>query len=570
MPRLLNKVLTLGIASVLFYVSCASTRNRQTLIDYNNETSVKYEISVAEQNLENAPLKAFAKALVLRENTTGFPEVDTLYLKAVQACNKSFEEATTAQRWDEAIRYFLSLTHAGELVSGWTLERLKMQQQLFWQREGNEVLVQATTTQNNRSLTTSLSNTVIENALQGTVTVLVDRGMTIKNGVAYSDRLIGSAFFIDKRGYLLTNYHVIQSNVDPKYEGYSRVYIRTPDNTSVKIPAKVIGWDAVLDIALLKTELEPEFVFKFGSTKDIKLGSRVYAIGSPAGLERTITSGIVSAKNRKLLSVGSVLQIDAAINHGNSGGPLIDEHGNVQAIVFAGLEQNEGLNFAIPVELVVATLPALFAGGEVSHAWFGNFGHTILPQDQLQVSHGVVVDYILPFGPSSFSTMKEGDIITKINGIEIKSIEDIQDMLFNLSVGTIVKVEGLSIEKQGLIELQEKTYQPKRWFVQLDGRPELPGKSAYDVDVVSNVMLPLTGMKLELISGKSFRITDILRGSSADELGFAKNDYVELKTAKIDKETNIFHIQMYAKRRKSGYLDGFLGLYAYLDDPGYF
>ena len=130
--------------------------------------------------------------------------------------------------------------------------------------------------------------------------------------------MIGSGFFIDANGYLITNYHVIQSEVDPEYEGFSRVYIKRAENPTVRIPAKVVGWDATFDLALLKMEINPEVYFQLGSAEDLNIGSRIYAIGSPAGLEQTLTSGIVSAQNRRLLSLGSVLQIDAPVNHGSS------------------------------------------------------------------------------------------------------------------------------------------------------------------------------------------------------------------------------------------------------------
>ena len=104
----------------------------------------------------------------------------------------------------------------------------------------------------------------------------------------------------------------------------------------------------MFDLALVKTELTPRMVFQLGTSDQLKVGNRIYAIGSPAGLEQTLTSGIVSAQKRRLLSLGDVLQIDAPINHGNSGGPIVDEAGRVQAVVFAGIESYEGSTSRFP------------------------------------------------------------------------------------------------------------------------------------------------------------------------------------------------------------------------------
>ena len=123
--------------------------------------------------------------------------------------------------------------------------------------------------------------------LKGTVTIWVNRGMRIEGGVGVPDGVIGSGFFIDKAGYLLTNYHVIESEVDPEFEGFSRLYIRLWDEPDKKIPAKVVGWDKAFDIALLKVELEPEVIFSFSEGKKYYPGTPIIAIGSPRSEEHT-------------------------------------------------------------------------------------------------------------------------------------------------------------------------------------------------------------------------------------------------------------------------------------------
>ncbi|MDA3852148.1 MAG: S1C family serine protease, partial [Spirochaetaceae bacterium] len=140
-----------------------------------------------------------------------------------------------------------------------------------------------------------------EELINGTVTLWVDRGIKMQNGVGLPDRIIGSGFFIDNQGYLLTNYHVIASEVDPQYEGYSKLYIKRNDREGEKIPARVVGWDPVMDLALIKTEMSVPYSFTF--TRDIlpRLGENLFAIGSPGGLEKTLTSGSVSSLARYLM-----------------------------------------------------------------------------------------------------------------------------------------------------------------------------------------------------------------------------------------------------------------------------
>ena len=192
-----------------------------------------------------------------------------------------------------------------------------------------------------------------EELISGTVTIWVNRGIKIEHGIGYPNRIIGSGFYIDKRGYILTNYHVISSEVDTEYEGFSRLYIKYDQNEE-RIPAKVVGWDASLDIALLKVEYTPDYFYSFPKQTEYKPGEKIYAIGSPGGLDKTITAGIISnSGSRRLLPIGDTIQVDVPINSGNSGGPVVDVYGNLVGVVFAGIEQFEGVNFIIPVKWIL-------------------------------------------------------------------------------------------------------------------------------------------------------------------------------------------------------------------------
>jgi S1-C subfamily serine protease len=401
--------------------------------------------------------------------------------------------------------------------------------------------------------------TRVSSYISGTVTVWVDRGVKIEKGVGYADRVIGSGFFISKDGYIVTNNHVIEDVVDPKNEGYSRLYVKLASDSETRIPAKVIGWDPVVDLALLKAEIEAPYVFPLGSSQDLDAGDRIYAIGSPVGLERTLTSGIVSATDRKLFTIGSVMQIDAAVNSGNSGGPCIDENGAVQAIVFAGMLQYEGLNFAIPVEYLVADLPGLFHGGKYEHPWMGAYGHT---KKEMGKDAGLEVQYVLPGAGASRARIAAGDTIVAVDGKTVHTLEDMQRILLYRTPDSIVTVS-----------CQTSSGAEKQVLVYLSDRPENPGYTVYQNDVLAGSFTPIYGMKLTSLSNggsKKYAISSIIRGSVADESGFSENDPVEVQNIKFNDDNSVIYSELYTKNRKKGYLDAVMALTAPLDSPYYF
>ena len=124
--------------------------------------------------------------------------------------------------------------------------------------------------------------------LSGTVTIWVNRGIRIRGGVGVPDRVIGSGFFIDPRGYLITNYHVVESEVDPAYEGYSRLFVKLPGRNDQRVPARVVGYDRIFDLALLKVEIDPQYVFSFSDVRRLRPGQTVFALGSPGGDRKSV------------------------------------------------------------------------------------------------------------------------------------------------------------------------------------------------------------------------------------------------------------------------------------------
>lgn len=402
----------------------------------------------------------------------------------------------------------------------------------------------------------------ISDYMQGTVTVWVDLGVKVQNGMGYAARVIGSGFFIDQRGYFVTNHHVIEEIVHPKEQGYGKVFIKMGDDADgLRIPAKVVGYDSVHDLALLKTEAKVPYVFNLGSHSQLNVGSVIYTIGSPLGLERTLTSGVVSSADRKLFTTGSVVQIDAAVNSGNSGGPCIDKNGVVQGVVFAGIASYQGLNFAIPIEYLKQDLPILYRGGERKFPWIGAFGRTARAG---RVAYGLEVQYIKPGSAMARAGMKVGDVVTSLDGKKVSTLENAQDILRDHVPGSIIScsyLEGGSYEAQ------------KTCLLYLAERPKNPGYEVYQGDTIQHSFTAIFGMELTPSStenSRTFTVKKVLPGSAADENGFSENDPLTVARIQFNDDKSAILAAFTAKNRRNGYLDISIAMQAMLDSPYYF
>mgnify|MGYP002852489949 CR=1 FL=1 len=535
-----TRITALFLTSALVF-SCSSVRDPDNVfsdIDYTKEDARREESKRIFDLLEKNPVQALWRANLLKDEETS---------KACEsAVLEEFNSAVEKSDWFNASRIAKSL----QTISSPLLTSLSKN---YSELDGLAKKVPGLSGEK------SSGSKKVSSYINGTVTIWVDKGIKVQNGMGYADRVIGSGFFISKDGYIVTNHHVIADLVDKKSESFSRLFIKLAGDSDTRIPAKVIGYDSEIDLALIKTEVEAPYVFSLGSSADLDAGDKIYAIGSPVGLERTLTSGIVSATDRKLFTLGSVMQIDAAVNQGNSGGPCIDENGNVQAVVFAGMLQFEGLNFAIPVEYLKSLLPSLYAGGKVNHPWLGCYGHT---KKELGKDSGLEVQYVFPGSSSSRVKMLVGDVVTEIDGEKITTLEDMQDVLMKLPAKSIVKIKF----RRGEDELYEDN-------VYLGVRPEMPGYNIYKGDIIAKSFVPIFGMRLVSVSSsnsKKYQIESVIKGSVADESGFSESDPIEIRNIRLNDDNSVIYAEIYAKNRKKGYLDGIMGIGAQLDSPYYF
>ena len=258
----------------------------------------------------------------------------------------------------------------------------------------------------------------------------------------YTQRGLGTGFIIDKDGYILTNNHVA--------EGADEITVTLSDNKEYK--AKVIGLDSMTDIALIKIDGAKDLApLTLGDSNQIEVGDWVVAIGNPFGLEHTVTAGIVSAKYRKtgVASYENYIQTDAAINQGNSGGPLMNINGEVIGInsnIYSQSGGSIGIGFAIPINMAKDLLPQL-KKGKVIRGWLGV---TIQPitsalQDKLDLkdSNGALVSDVTPGGPAGKAGIESGDVIISFDGKEIIESNDLPFIVSATPVGKNVKIDVL-------------------------------------------------------------------------------------------------------------------------------
>jgi len=377
------------------------------------------------------------------------------------------------------------------------------------------------------------TNLNLDEIMNSIVTVILDRGLNIKKGVGYyPDKPMGTGFFIDNNGYLITNHHVIADHVDPKYEGYSKVYVTLKEEPDKEIPAKVIGYDKVFDIALLKIPRENTPHLTLGSSNEMTIGNKIFTIGNPIGIKYTVTTGIISNKDLDFFQLGKGFMIDAAINPGNSGGPLIDDRGQVVGIVFAGIPEYEGINFAIPFQYVKKTIPMLYKGNEVERCWIQGAIY--------ENKNKVYFYYIMPNGSADKSGLRIEDRLLKIDGVDVKTVAEAQSVLSWQRYPRLIELE---IERNG--QLIKK-------IVKLEKRPYLPIEEIFDIDIQKNLITLVFGIGLESYSKnvylRKYKTTKIYKGMYGSQLNIGEGDPLTVLDLRYMKKEKIIRMTVHYKQ----------------------
>jgi len=251
---------------------------------------------------------------------------------------------------------------------------------------------------------------------------------------------LGSGFIIDEKGIVITNNHVIQDSED--------IVVRVGGDKEYK--AKIIGADPLSDIAVLQIDSKEKFIpVQFGDSDKARIGDWVIAIGNPFGLGGTVTSGIISARNRSigLSRYEDYIQTDASINSGNSGGPLFDMKGNVIGINTAILGQSGsiGIGFSIPSNSAKKVVSQLIEFGETKRGWLGVRIQVVTKEiaevEELDSPRGALVASVAEKSPSDKAGIKAGDIILEFNGTKINEMKELPKIVAQTDVGKTVEVK---------------------------------------------------------------------------------------------------------------------------------
>jgi serine protease Do len=262
---------------------------------------------------------------------------------------------------------------------------------------------------------------------------------------------LGSGVIVSKDGYILTNNHVV-ADAD-------EIIVEFPD--SRKLDAELIGADPRTDLAVIKVDSDNLPVLPFGDSDAIRVGEWVLAVGNPAGLEHTVTAGIVSAKGRSDLRItdyDDFIQTDAAINPGNSGGALVDLDGNLMGINTAIVGQGyQGLGFSIPANMARNIMTTLIREGKVTRGYLGILIQPITDEMAESIgmpdTGGVLISGIPEDGPAAVSDLQEGDVIVAINGTKVIDSDSFRRRVAVMPPGTTVELGVLRFEGQETVDV---------------------------------------------------------------------------------------------------------------------
>jgi serine protease Do len=250
---------------------------------------------------------------------------------------------------------------------------------------------------------------------------------------------IGSGFIVRADGYVLTNNHVI--------EGAKEIVVTLADGR--KFQGETMGRDPRNDLAIVKIDAKGLPAVQLGDSDKIRPGDFAIAIGNPYGLQHTVTAGIISGLARSLdgdpTEPGIYIQTDAAINRGNSGGPLIDIDGRVVGINTAIIPQAQGLGFAIPVNVAKSVMDDLISGKKIVYPWIGVQLQDVTPELAeyfgVREKYGAIVAYVYQNSPAEKAGLQEGDIILRLGNVDIKSITKLQEEVRNHKAGDKVVLQ---------------------------------------------------------------------------------------------------------------------------------
>jgi S1-C subfamily serine protease len=270
----------------------------------------------------------------------------------------------------------------------------------------------------------------------------------------------GSGIILDKKGLIVTNNHVI--------DGASQVNVNLKDGRT--FTGEVVGSDEATDVAVIRLNVDDLPAADLGDSETLRVGQFVLAIGNALALPGgpTVSMGVLSAKGRPLpgsdFIFEGLLQTDAAVNPGNSGGPLADLDGRVIGITTMMIPYAQGMGFAIPINTVKKIAQEILENGRVSRKWIGISGIDVTPQlarrYNLQTESGFLVAEVVPRSPADFAGLRNGDVVVGANGTEVKHTKDLLLAISRVGEGGTVRLDINRMGRRGPLEVRPTEGQP--------------------------------------------------------------------------------------------------------------
>jgi serine protease Do len=361
-------------------------------------------------------------------------------------------------------------------------------------------------------------------------------------------RSLGSGVVVDAKGYILTNNHVVSKA--------TKIKVKILDDPTL-YDAKVIGADEETDLAVIKIEADHPLKYaKIGNSDGLNVGDWVLAIGSPFGLEETVTAGIVSAEGRDIPGSGQFqrfIQTDAAINPGNSGGPLVSMSGEVIGIntaIATGTGSYAGVGFAMPSNVAAKVYNQIVKTGKVIR---GSIGVHFQPEQSAVLlrsfgtDHGVIVTKVEPDGPADKAGLRQGDVILSIDGEDVKDGEELVAKVAETPVGQSVTIRYLRDKKEAETKLAIGD-RAQVFAEQLGTETEEQSTDVGGTDVkfgisIQNVTPEIAG-RLGVSEGKGVLVTNVDSDSFAEEIGLERGDVIlEVNHQEVSKVDDVLRIQ---------------------------
>jgi serine protease Do len=355
---------------------------------------------------------------------------------------------------------------------------------------------------------------------------------------------VGSGFVMSRDGYILTNNHVV--------EGADEIKVKLSDGK--ELTGKVVGRDPKTDIAVVKidgpADLHP---LTLGDSDKLKVGDWVMAVGSPFGLEQTVTAGIVSAKGRVIGSgpYDDFIQTDASINPGNSGGPLVNMQGEVVGINTAIIASGQGIGFAIPIAMAKEIAPQLQEKGHVTRGLLGVGIQDITPELAksfgLKESKGALVAQVVPDGPADKAGIEQGDVIMTFDGKPVADSKELPRIVASTPVGKSVKVKVLRDGK-------EVDFQVSVGEMEAEAAEKGKTPTQASLGISAQTITPEMAQELGLKGTEGVVVTRVAPGSAAAEALVRTGDVIREVNRKPVKNADDFARKIGQAKEKDGVL----------------